>query len=100
MPKTLKEIPVVVTTERRLVAFGYADPKVIERKSFWLARARCCLYWPKATSGFMGLAEIGPTGDAHVGGRSPKILLHGITSVQECTPQAVTLWEGATCFAR
>jgi hypothetical protein len=98
--KIPKEIPVVVTTERRLVAFGYADPKVIEKKSFWLARARCCLYWPKSTSGFMGLADRGPSADARVGSRSPMILLHDITSVQQCTPEAVAAWEAASCFGR
>ena len=98
--KVPKEIPVVVTTERRLVAFGYADPKEIEKKSFWLRSLRPCLFWPKGTSGFTGLAEIGPPADARVGGRSPRILLHDITSVQECTPAAVAAWEAASCFGR
>lgn len=100
MTKKSKDIPVVVTTERRLVAFGYADPKTVERKSFWLRNLRPCLYWPKGVSGFTGLAERGPVEGSRVGARTSEILLHDVTSVQRCTPEAVKAWESASCVGR
>lgn len=87
-----KERPVVVTTQHRGVFFGYAadvDGAIIK-----LRAARNCLYWPTENKGFMGLAAIGPVKGARIG-PAADIALRDITSVIECTPDAVTAWEAA-----
>lgn len=88
-----KERAVVVTTAHKGVFFGYtkdgsgADP-------MHLCRARLCLYWSAAVNGFMGLAATGPNSDCRIGPRA-NIELRAITSVIDCTPEAVTAWEKA-----
>lgn len=84
--------PVIVTTEFRGVFFGYAEDTsgdVINLK-----RARCAIYWPEKTGGFMGLAEKGPVKGSRTGARAD-IELRKITSVIEVTPEAVSAWEAA-----
>jgi hypothetical protein len=84
--------PVIVTTAHRGVFFGYAtntDGDVIR-----LGNARLCLYWSRDVKGFMGLAEKGPTSTCRIGPRAD-IELRAITSVVECTPEAVAAWEAA-----
>jgi hypothetical protein len=87
-----KERGVVVTTTHRGVFFGYAaetDGEIIK-----LRAARNCLYWPTENKGFMGLASLGPVKGARVG-PAADISLRDITSVIECTPDAVQAWENA-----
>lgn len=87
-----KERAVVVTTQHRGVFFGYAgdtDAEIIK-----LRAARNCLYWPTENKGFMGLAAIGPVKGSRIG-PAADISLRDITSVIECTPEAVTAWEAA-----
>ncbi len=91
-PNRKKERAVVVTTTHRGVFFGYAtdvDGAVIK-----LRAGRNCIYWPTENKGFMGLAAMGPVKGARVG-PAADILLRDITSVMECTPDAVTAWEAA-----
>jgi hypothetical protein len=90
--KNGNERGVVVTTQHRGVFFGYAadtDGEIIN-----LRAARNCLYWPTENKGFMGLAAVGPVKGARVG-PAADISLRDITSVIECTPQAVEAWEQA-----
>lgn len=87
-----KERAVVVTTQHRGVFFGYAadtDGDIIK-----LRAARNCLYWPNENKGFMGLAAVGPVRGARVG-PAADISLRDITSVIECTEDAVRAWENA-----
>jgi len=91
-PNRKKERGVVVTTTHRGVFFGYAnetDGAVVK-----LRAARNCLYWPAENKGFMGLAALGPVKGARVG-PAVDISLRDITSVIECTPDAVQAWEAA-----
>lgn len=84
-----KERAVVVTTEFRGVFFGYTTDtsgEVIQLK-----RARNCIYW-RGIKGFMALAESGPTSDCRVGPPAD-IEVRKITSVVECSPEAVKAWE-------
>lgn len=91
---TTQPVPVLVTTEHRGVFFGYlvGEPK---KEQVTLERARNCLYWSSDVRGFLGLAEIGPSKDCRVGPAAPKLTLFDITSVIECTPEAVARWESA-----
>ncbi len=83
--------PVIVTTEFRGVFFGYA--KNTSGKTIKLKNARNCLYWSKATGGFMGLASIGPQAGSAVGRRAD-IELRKVTAVTDMTHSAVDVWEG------
>lgn len=91
---TTQPVPVIVTTEHRGVFFGYLTGEPSKEK-ITLERARNCLYWSSDVRGFVGLAEKGPSKDCRVGPAAPKITLFDITSVIECTPEAVERWESA-----
>jgi len=86
----MKERAVLVTTLHRGVFFGYA--KETKGKTIKLRSARCCIYWPASTKGFLGLASDGPLDGAKVG-PAADIELRDITLVAECTPAAVAAWE-------
>lgn len=87
-----KERAVVVTTTHRGVFFGYAadtDGEIIK-----LRAARNCISWSADIRGFHGLGATGPNENCRVG-PAVDIALRDITSVIECTPEAVTAWESA-----
>lgn len=86
------ERAVLVTTQYRGVFFGYASDT--DGATIKLRAARNCLYWPKATKGFMGLASTGPAKGARVG-PAADIELRDITAVVECTDAAMQAWEAA-----
>ena len=89
--------PVLVTTDKRGVFFGYAedtsgDPIV-------LRNARNCLYWHKSVGGFAGLAVTGPNEQCRIGARVGRIELRGICSVSDVESAAVVAWEKASCVS-
>ena len=86
------ELAVVVTTQHRGVFYGYA--KNINGETIRLERSRLCLRWTADVRGFMGLAATGPTRGCTIGPRAT-ITLRNITSVMECSPEAVKAWEAA-----
>lgn len=86
------ERAVVVTTKHRGVFFGYAEDT--DGATIKLRAARNCIYWPTDNKGFMGLAAMGPMKGARVG-PAADIALRDITSVIECTADAVKAWEAA-----
>jgi hypothetical protein len=82
---------VVVTTIHRGVFFG----ELIEEKdgTCKLKDARNCVYWPTSVRGFLGLAASGPLQGSKVGPSVPKLTLNGVTSISECSDDAVKAWE-------
>lgn len=86
------ERAVVVTTEHRGVFFGYADDT--SGDVIHLRAARNCVYWSRGVRGFMGLAATGPDKESKVG-PAADIEVRKITSVIECSPEAVKAWENA-----
>jgi hypothetical protein len=90
--KKNSERAVVVTTSHRGVFFGYAHD--VDGAIIKLRAARNCIYWALTIKGFMGLAATGPNKDCKVG-PAADIALRDITSVMECSPQAVQAWESA-----
>ncbi len=90
--KNGKQRAVVVTTQHRGVFFGYAQDT--EGGTIKLRKARNCVYWSSDVRGFMGLAATGPNKSCKVG-PAADIDLRDITSVVECSPEAVTAWESA-----
>lgn len=87
-------VAVVVTTSHRGVFFGYADADKINGEIIYLRAGRNCLFWPSENKGFIGLASNGPMNGSRVG-PAANIHLRDITSVIECTPEAIKQWESA-----
>lgn len=87
-----QERAVVVTTSHRGVFFGYASD--VDGPTIRLRAGRNCIYWPAENRGFMGLAAMGPVKGARVG-PAADITLRDITSVTECTDDAMKAWESA-----
>jgi hypothetical protein len=92
VPTASAEIAVLVTTAHRGVFFGYVSATAYSGKSIELRAARNCLYWPTENKGFLGLASKGPVKGSRVG-PATDLLLHEVTSVARCTPEAVVAWE-------
>lgn len=89
-----QQFAVLVTTAHRGVFFGYCDdPDALIRAGFGkLTSARNVLYWPAENKGFLGLATHGPMKGARVG-PSADLRLRDITSVADCSTNAVDAWE-------
>lgn len=92
MTKKSTERAVLVTTTHRGVFFGYLKSR--NGDSVTLRAARNCLYWDKATKGFLGLAQQGPGSGCRIG-PAADIELFGITAIADVTPDAVDKWEAA-----
>ena len=86
-------LPVLVTTEFRAVFFGYFKSR--DESSVILTNARNCIYWSVQTGGFSGLATVGPQEGSLIGERIAAIELFRVTSIADCTPAAVAVWEAA-----
>lgn len=84
--------PVLVTTERRGVFFGYEESR--DGTTIILKRARNCIRWSD-TRGFLGLAEGGPNDKCRIGPAAERLELLGVTSIADVTPAAVDKWESA-----
>jgi hypothetical protein len=85
---------VVVTTARGLVMFGVLKSGTVGGVVA-LTQARNCVYWGKAVRGVFGLAATGPDDTCRVGPAVPRVLLSEVTSITDCTPDAVEAWERA-----
>lgn len=93
MVKKVENQKVVVTTAHRGVFFG----ELIENnapKSVKLKGAKNCLYWGSSLHGFIGLASAGPDTTCRIGPSATMPMdLFDITSMIECTPEAVKRWK-------
>lgn len=93
MVKKVESKKVVVTTAHRGVFFG----EIIENnapKAITLKNAKNCLYWDSSLHGFIGLAANGPGKGCRIGPASSLPMdLFDITSMIECTPDAIKKWE-------
>jgi len=85
---------VLVTTSHRGVFAGYMTGK--PDKTVTLTQARCCLYWPTGTQGFLGLATVGPLKGSKVGPAVSSLTLYDVTSISDVEPAAVEAWEKGT----
>lgn len=87
-----KEIYVLVTTSHRGVFAGFATET--NSKTINLRAARNCLYWPSSVGGFVGLASSGPNAQTKIG-PACDMVLHDVTAVLKCTPEAELAWINA-----
>lgn len=81
---------VLVTTQHRGVFAGRLDSE--DGKTVVLTDARCAIFWA-TTGGFLELAQKGPNRRSKVGDKAPRIKLHDVTSVTDCSEVATAAWE-------
>ena len=88
----MKKRMVVVTTDkdRRGVFFGELIKH--ENDTVILKDAQMAVYWSSATKGVLGLASIGPQDGSRISPIIPRIELNGVTSVMNCTKEAIKEW--------
>jgi hypothetical protein len=85
--------PVIVTTAHRGVFYGcLSDDQDMAAKTLILAGCRNAIYWA-GKKGFLGLASDGPDDGSKIGSMAPRVMLHDVTSVSECTETAAEKWE-------
>lgn len=89
----VKKRMVVVTTDKdkRGVFCGELvseNEDVVELENAYMA-----VYWSQKTMGVLGLASIGPQKGSKITPPVPKIKLNGVTSVIDCTKEAVKKWK-------
>lgn len=91
-----KLIPVLVTTAKKGVFFGYV-PEGTDLKAtvIRIERAQMAVYWPPQQRGVLGLAAQGPVDGARIGPPVPAITLQEVTAVAESTDEAAKAWEQA-----
>lgn len=83
--------PVIITTQHRGVFFGHMQTGTEEKRTVTLTGARNAIRW--ATSGgFVELAQVGPNRSSKIGSVAPRIVLHDVTSVTDCTEAAAEAW--------
>ena len=92
------ERPVIVTTDKRGVVFGYTNNT--DARPIKLARARMCLYWSSDVGGVFGLGEKGPTKDCKISATLPEITLEGVTAIFTVDPIAEKAWLSAKVQGR
>ncbi len=88
MVKKSKEIPCIITTDKRGVFMGYIDPTARLEKSVEAKNVRMVVYWSADVRGLFGLAANGPTKGCRVTAAAPGCVLHGVTAVLEVSPKA------------
>lgn len=90
----MKKQGVLVTTKHRGVFFGYITKKPTKLPGHMeLTDARMCVYWSSDVKGVLGLASGGPTKNCRITNSVPKIDLWDVTSITECSQEAVKAWE-------
>lgn len=87
-PKLKKEIPCIITTDKRGVFMGYIDPETNQEKSIIANNVRMVVFWSTDVRGLFGLAANGPTKNCRITAPAPACVLHGITAVLEITEKA------------
>ena len=87
---------VLVTTAHRGVFFGTLEKGQTgdETKTMALINCRNAIRWT-GKKGFLGLASDGPESGSRIGSTAPRVILHDITSVSECSQEAVKAWRAA-----
>lgn len=84
---------VVVTTAHRGVFFGrLAAGQVGNESALTLEGCRNVIQW-KGGKGFLSLPATGPAAGSKIGATAPRVLLHAVTSVSECSPAAAAAFE-------
>jgi hypothetical protein len=85
---------VLVTTAHRGVFFGYVpNGDSTSGDTIALERCRNVVWWAQSVRGFLGLASGGPDKSCRIGPAAPRVELRNITSVSDCSDEAVKAFE-------
>jgi hypothetical protein len=84
--------PVLVTTEHRGVFQGDLESYDATTRTAIIRQARCVIRWA-GIRGFVALAATGPTSSCRISAAGPRMTLEKVTSVTECTPEAVAAFQ-------
>jgi len=82
---------VIITTSHRGVFWGHLESTTDKGRTVVLTGARNAIYWG-TTKGFLELAQVGPNSKSKIGMVAPRITLHDVTSVTECSDAATQSW--------
>ena len=95
MTKTIKQKPVLITTEFRGVFFGYIKDDKKLPAQITLTGVKNCISWSSDIGGFLGLASVGPNNNCRIGKRVSELTLYKITCTVPVEDAAVEKWEKA-----
>ena len=91
MKKQIKAV--LVTTAHRGVFYGRLAAGQDENdRTLVLEDCRNVIYW-QGPAGFLGLAAEGPAEGSRIGAAAPRVRLHDITSLTDCTEAAAARFE-------
>jgi len=85
--------PVLITTSHRGVFYGrLSDDQDENSRTLVLVNCRNVIYWA-GSNGFLGLAADGPEHESRIGSTAPRVRIHDITSVSDCSQAAADKFE-------
>ena len=85
--------PVVVTTAKKGVFFGYLTDRTVGSDTVILTQCRMCIYWAVEVKGVLGLAVVGPLKGSRVTSAVANIEILEVTAVMDASPEATKQWE-------
>lgn len=82
-------VPVLVTTDKRGVFFGFANPAELDvnRPSLTLTRGQMVIRWSADMQGIVGLVSRGPSESCRISPAAGTIQINGITSIMMADPE-------------
>ena len=89
----MKKVPVLITTDKRGVFFGFINPEDAGNTDIEAEKIQMCVYWDTSVRGVLGLAANGPGSKCRISAPVSKGILRGVTFVGECSEEAVKAWE-------
>lgn len=83
----------IVTTAQRGVFYGRLEAGQTGRESsLVLCGCRNVIQW-RGGKGFLSLSSDGPAAGSKLGATAPRVLLHNVTSVSDCSDKAAAACE-------
>ncbi len=97
--KASYNLPVIVSTAKRGVIFGYTND--LSARPIVLTKSRMCLYWDSKTGGMWGLAEQGPNEDCRISAIvTGNTYLEEVVSILSVEKKAEKAWNSASVEGR
>jgi hypothetical protein len=95
MSKAREKKAVVIFDSHRGICFGYLEKITNAGKTVKLSGARHCFYFVEPPSGNKGVFSLGTIGPQDGSKISPRVTvtINDVTSIVECTQDAVVQWE-------
>ena len=86
-------VPMLITTDKRGVFFGYVDPQEAGNSSIRIYDVQMAVYWSADVQGVINLAHDGPSKSCRITKPGPEAILHGVTMALSTTKQAAKAWK-------